>query len=181
MIKVTYLLEKLEVEWELSFCMLSKTLCHWHFRREKGIYVYWAEGLKGKIEKDARNKSVVSRDEVLIRGAGRCSFLPRLQSRMDTSFCTVRGGGNTETNVYSTNSDLLLLPDFVLGVKRSKDDLENVLLILVNSAKGDGSRHRLSRCCIISLVIKKYIEQEGSVDKVPNRAWHAGTFSGSRA
>lgn len=25
MIKVTYLLEKLEVEWELSFCILSKT------------------------------------------------------------------------------------------------------------------------------------------------------------
>lgn len=39
---------------------------------------------------------------------------------MDTSFCKVRGGGNTEANVYSTNSDLLLLPDFVLGVREPK-------------------------------------------------------------
>ena len=44
------------------------------------------------------------------------------------------------------------------------------------SADGDGSRHRPSRCCIKSLVIKKYTEQEGRVDKVPNWAWHGGTF-----
>jgi hypothetical protein len=37
--------------------------------------VYWGEGLKGKIEKDAKNMSVISRDEVLIRGCWKMFIL----------------------------------------------------------------------------------------------------------